>query len=55
MWWMTDSEDACDRCGRFADDLEATLAGETICDHCRDQLRGRSASRAADQRGLDEW
>jgi bacterioferritin-associated ferredoxin len=52
---MTDSEDACDRCGRSADDLEQTLAGKTICGRCRDQVRGRSTSRTADQRGLDEW
>jgi hypothetical protein len=52
---MADSEDACGRCGHDADDPEQTLAGETICGACRDQLRSGSSSRAADQHGLGDF
>jgi hypothetical protein len=52
---MPDDSDACDRCGRYSEDLEQTLSGETICKQCRRKKRGAARSRDADQHGLDSF
>ena len=52
---MTNTDDTCDRYDHSIDGLEQTLDGEAIYGRCRDQARGRSASRTADQHGLGKW
>ena len=52
---MPDAPDACDRCGRYSEDLEQTLSGEAICKKCRRQQRGAASSRDVDQHGLDSF